>query len=241
MSSYNPAGKEAYDLLKEVMGKYDEHAQLIAAKVTIDFLFAFGKEAKDGTISDALKHNGVKALALISRNGLKERTLGHADALLQVDGRWWNEASHEERVAILDHELYHLDLKRDDEFAVEYDDAQRPKIVMRKHDHQFGHFILIAKRHGMHSQECKQMAQIREEAGQYYWPDMCGAQIAEHSEEQADSDKFLAQAKQLSAATSLPEEDRPSITISTEGLPPLTLSPKQLKQATKNISAGFHA
>lgn len=170
MPTYNVAPQEAYDLAKAIMLEYEEHQPLITAGVKIDLLFAYGKENKDGTHGDAIKHNGVRALAVAKVIGIKERTLGHGDALITIDGDWWQVNGEPEQKALLDHELYHLELKYDDAGCPETDDAMRPKLKMRKHDHQFGWFNLIAARHGTHSQERIQMRAMCESSGQYLLP-----------------------------------------------------------------------
>jgi hypothetical protein len=203
MSTYNPPDKSVLDLVDAVLNKYEEHNQLVTAGVKIDVLMAYGKESKSGEKGDAIKHHGVKALGLMKRNGLKERVLGHGDALMLLDGDWFATASDAERKAVIDHELLHLDLKRDETFAVEADDADRPKLVLRPHDYELGEFILIAKRHGMASVECKMMAKIKEEAGQFFWPEIeepSKLRIKKHSEDSEAADEFLNGVRQLSAA-----------------------------------------
>lgn len=194
MSTYVPAPKAVLSLVDEILNRYEEHKQLVDAGVKIDVLLAYGKESKSGEIGDAIKLHGVKCLGTIKRTGLKERVLGHGDALLLLDGNWWQEATDAEKAALIDHECYHLDLKRDETMAIVVDDHQRPCLLMRPHDYEMGEFILIAKRHGMASQECKLMARIKEDAGQFFWPgiaDWNGKQIQSSEEETAASQKFL--------------------------------------------------
>jgi hypothetical protein len=197
MSTYNPANKEVLDLVDEILHRYEEHEQLVEIGVKLDVLMAYGKENKSGEVSAAIKHHGVKAIGLMKRNGLKERVLGHGDALLTIDGNWYATASDAERRALIDHELYHLDLKRDETMAVEVDDAQRPKILLRPHTHEFGWFALIAKRHGQASQECKQMAEIVEVSGQYLLPGMGVGALLPPDEEASSSVSFATAARQL--------------------------------------------
>jgi hypothetical protein len=55
----------------------------------------------------------------------------------------------------------------------------RPKLVLRDHDVQVGFFAVIAKRHGMASQECIQSKIIMDAYGQLLWPSLANAQQGE--------------------------------------------------------------
>jgi hypothetical protein len=64
-----------------------------------------------------------------------------------VDAYRWPELDELTQVAVLDHELTHLELVTDDEGTVKYDDYGRPKLRMRLHDICHGWFSEVAKRH----------------------------------------------------------------------------------------------
>lgn len=74
-----------------------------------------------------------------------------------------------ERAALIDHELYHLELVRDKTDRLKRDYMGRPQLTIRLHDHQFGWFDAIAKRHGETSQECQQAQRFHSHA-QLYLP-----------------------------------------------------------------------
>ena len=65
---------------------------------------------------------------------------------------------------MIDHELTHLAKK-----GTIFDPLDRPKLSMRLHDHQFGWFDQIAKRHGRASIEVKQVRAFFESSGQMYF------------------------------------------------------------------------
>jgi hypothetical protein len=65
---------------------------------------------------------------------------------------------------LIDHELTHLAKK-----GTIFDPLDRPKLSMRLHDHQFGWFDQIAKRHGRASIEVKQVRAFFESSGQMYF------------------------------------------------------------------------
>ena len=101
--------------------------------------------------------------------GLKDRAKGQGDAEIIIDEIWWQDASEQAREALIDHELYHLEVKTDKNNHPAKDDLDRPKLLMRKHDYQFGWFNAIASRHAEHSVEVYQATNLFDEAGQTYF------------------------------------------------------------------------
>jgi hypothetical protein len=107
----------------------------------------------------ALKHQGYGALAVIRVLNLKLRTLGLGDAEIVVDGYQWDELSRGRRVAVIDHELTHLEpIERGG--VVQRDDLMRPKLRLRLHDYQVGGFLEVAKRHPSHAIEFGHFKQL---------------------------------------------------------------------------------
>lgn len=169
MSTYEKCPKSVTDLSHEVLCEYPRHKPLLDYRVTVDYVFAESDKDEDGNpINDAIKHHGVKALAVARKTTLKQRALGLADAEICIDYDWWQEASVPEQKALLDHELYHLEVMMNEE-GVMKDDLGRPKLKLRPHDWQFGWFNCIAHEHGKHSQEVQQARLLMDDSGQFYW------------------------------------------------------------------------
>lgn len=138
--------------------------------VTIAGLFAFDTESS----LPVLNHQGYPAGAIVRITPLKDRALGMADATIVVDRAGWLALSARQRNALIDHELTHLEVKTEEEEGAKdpvpvYDALGRPKLVMRKHDHQFGWFDEVAKRHGEASPEVRQARVLMEKSGQLYF------------------------------------------------------------------------
>lgn len=104
----------------------------------------------------AIKHQGYPCAAVVRVIGLKDRCKGMGDAEILLDADRWDEWSEKEQNAIIDHELEHLELARDSEGTIKRDDLDRPKLRLRKHDHQFGWFDSIVRRHGSNALEWQQ-------------------------------------------------------------------------------------
>lgn len=152
---------------------FEDHKPLLDAHVAIDFVFAYGDVDDNGvTVGVAIKKNGHRAFGLTKKLPLKERALGRGDAEILLDGDWWNEASIEDQKALLDHELYHINVR-----AGKTDDLGRPVLGLRKHDVEFGWFAAVASRHGAHSMERQQAKALIDQMGQFFWPDLCGDKV----------------------------------------------------------------
>ncbi len=171
MPSFERCPKEIDQMALALMQGLGEHAPLLEHGLKIDFLFARATiDEKTGEkTGPALTCHGVSALGVTRKTTLKERVKGMADAEILLDGDWWETAPEEQRRALLDHELFHREIKTKDGELVT-DDLGRPCLKLRKHDYQFGWFRKIAAHHGNASMEAIQAAQILDESGQYFWP-----------------------------------------------------------------------
>lgn len=154
------------DLIDSV--RADHHDDL--ESVTIGGLFAFDTESS----LPVLKHQGYAAGAVVRITPLKDRALGMADATIVVDRAGWLALSQRQRAALIDHELTHLAVKTEEEEGAKdpvpvFDALGRPKLLMRKHDHQFGWFDEVAQRHGEASPEVRQARVLMESSGQLYF------------------------------------------------------------------------
>lgn len=134
--------------------------------VSVAGLFAFDSESSE----PVLKHQGYAAGAVVRITPLKDRALGVADATIVVDRAGWLALSQRQRNALIDHELTHLQRKLDKDSGDPLCDVlDRPKLGMRKHDHQFGWFDEVAQRHGEASPEVRQARVLMESSGQLYF------------------------------------------------------------------------
>lgn len=153
--SYSKASDDVRDRSAHLIKVF--HTDLRDAGLRIDWLFV-ATDAEDG--SPALTHGGYPADAVISVVGPKERALGNGDVKCVIDEARYLTMTAAEKDALLDHEIYHVELKRNKYGKVKLDEHGRPKVGMKKHDVQIGHFVEIAKRHGAASGEVQQMTGI---------------------------------------------------------------------------------
>lgn len=149
MTTYDTAPQEVLDLIQNIMEQY--HEELNEAGVTVDAMFAYNEKG-----DHAVKHGGYPALAYIKITSLKNRIKGMMDAEITIDGEAYKAMTEPQRIALIDHELHHLMVARDKEENIKLDDANRPKLKIRKHDYQMGWFRDIAIRHKENSPEVYQ-------------------------------------------------------------------------------------
>lgn len=163
MSTYGPATDETRDLLSNLLLTYADdyprgqeepgmYQEIMDAKVRIDLLMAHGDRDDDGNlVGNAITHQGQPAAGLFKIRNLELRAAGLGDCQIMLDHDWWDKHGERQRIALLDHELFHLDFKRDKAGIVARDDLRRPLIKVRPHTFEVGWHAAIALRHGLAS------------------------------------------------------------------------------------------
>lgn len=147
----------------------DWHKDLAAVEARVQILFA-SADPEDENPKAPVKHGGYPARATIRVVPTKDRLVKGYDAEMLVDRDWWGCASEARRVALLDHELSHLEVvtktkeKREpgvpiDRDAVQYDDLGRPKLRLRKADYASSDgFLSVIERHGDNAVEFESLS-----------------------------------------------------------------------------------
>ena len=149
-------GTDVSELVTELIDQF--HPHLRDVDVTFEFLSVTREKDDDGEFAGdhPLKLHGYPCAAIVKINAYKLRVQGHADVLITINGEEWETLSRDEQRALMDHELTHVELKTDAEGNLSRDDLGRPKLKMRLHDHQFGWFDAVVRRHGKASIEHQQ-------------------------------------------------------------------------------------
>lgn len=160
-TTYEKCPPDVVALADRVMRRY--HPDLVKSETRIAYLFA---RNPDG---EAVKVGGYPCAAKVKIIPLIQRADGRADAEVVIDEDLWNESPEPRQEALIDHELHHLIVQWETEKVWKTDDLGRPKLRMRKHDHQFGWFDVIAERHGDSSYEVKQAKAFADKHGQVYF------------------------------------------------------------------------
>lgn len=159
--TYDQAPDEVHDRVRTLFHRYyTDTLKAVGAKID---LLMVSTDAED---AHALTHGGYPALATVRIIGAKDRAKGCGDAEIVIDRDAYEGMTSSQRDALLDHELYHLDIKRGRTGQPKFDDHKRPCFTMRKHDIQVGWFAEIARRHKENSHEVRQATEIHEEYSQ---------------------------------------------------------------------------
>lgn len=153
---YQAAPQEIIDLAERI--KREHHVGLIEAGVTICWLVARNSDPA----GHAITFKGWPAKALCRLNPLRDRVAGLTDCTILIDAQWWGLAPERERAAVIDHELTHINVCRYRVGNVRYDDANRPKLELRKHDFELCGFHAMVERHGVNSAEAKGFMGVQE-------------------------------------------------------------------------------
>lgn len=159
---YDHCPAEVEEMLQSAMTKW--HPELVEAKVEIRPLFALAY-SRSGEAIPAIKVRGHAVLAKIKITSLEDRVRGLGDATMLIDGARWERMGHNARLALLDHELEHLQVDEE-----KLDDAGRPKIKMKHHDWELAGFDDVMKRQGENSIELQNVALLKERFAQLLIP-----------------------------------------------------------------------
>lgn len=163
-STYVKAEKVVDDLAKEIIEQH--HKDLDTVGVKIDILMVFRDPEGE---APAMSHRGRRALGLASIHPLRLRALGLGDCLVQLDGDAWPHMGDRARMALLDHEITHFEVKRDKNGEILWDDLDRPILKLRLHDWEVGWFHSVADRYGIDSHEVKDFLALKGEHEQTYF------------------------------------------------------------------------
>jgi hypothetical protein len=159
MKTYSNASSDLTDCIARMLD--DFHPDLSDTEVSALFVF------DDEDSLPCLKHQGYSAAAVVRITPVRERALGVADAVIVVDRATWQTLSAVQKDALIDHELEHLDRVVDAETGKpKYDALDRPKLRMRRHDHQIGFFTEVVSRHGEAAMEVQSVRHLMEAASQ---------------------------------------------------------------------------
>lgn len=154
---YWVAGEKVQEACWETMEQF--HSELVAFKVNVLCVFAKAEDKK-GFPLPAVKLHGRSCYATIRAVSDADRAAGMPDAVMTIDHFLWETLSPERQVALLDHELTHIELSGGESSA-------GVSLAMRKHDWELSGFFDVVKRHGKDAIELVDLIKFgRSEPGQ---------------------------------------------------------------------------
>jgi hypothetical protein len=134
---YEICPDEVQDICNSLMSKYREDLTKFGTRILCMFASCEGTSGP----KPALKLHGNACAAIVRITSQRDRAAGLADAIIAIDKNVWYNLSEPRQVALIDHELTHLECE-------DCDDDERPDLKMRKHDWELHGFEDVILRHG---------------------------------------------------------------------------------------------
>lgn len=147
---YERAGGDVLSLAEDIMRTHHPELQTGPGEYPrLCILMASGAEPG----RSAVVAHGYPCQATIAVIPYKQRVDKRADAEIIIDERNWLDLSEARQRALLDHEITHIEIQKDEHGHLKTDDMGRPKLKMRLHDFDFGGFREISRRYGADAPE----------------------------------------------------------------------------------------
>lgn len=138
------------------------HPDLELVGIRIGVVFVWPAINADGlVIGPALKYAGAMAAAKtqICRHAI--RALTGLDVVIQIAADIWASLAKPSRLALLDHELEHLVVVRDNDGKIRTHNDGRPRLVTRPDDWVLTGFQSVVERQGAHALEVLTLLNLR--------------------------------------------------------------------------------
>lgn len=160
MATFLKAPPEVNEFVQDVMRQY--HPDLFGQEVTTQCVMALAELNEDGDPKGpAIKCHGFPAAATIRITSQKARVHGHAMVELTIDEKRWGELTEAQRTALVDHELTHLEIAKENGGKdIAYDQCDHVKLKIRQHDWQIGGFESVIQKHGKDALEAMSVMEV---------------------------------------------------------------------------------
>ena len=126
-------------VLVTAMGKW--HKELIAEKINVVLLMV------DNATGHAITHAGHPVAAKVCIVSCRDHVYTGADAIIEIDAGHWADLTPKQALALIDHELTHLEVQKSDHGVKRWDDG-RAKLGTRPDDWYLTGFAEVIRRHG---------------------------------------------------------------------------------------------
>lgn len=170
-TTYEKCPPGVAEMAAEVIATHDRHLPLTDCGLRVAYIFAYNLNDEGEPAGPALKLHGVTCAAIARKIGSKDRVLmPDSDAVIYIDFQEWQGFNDKQRLALLDHELYHFQpIIKDGAFVL--DEHKRPKLRIREHDVDIGWFRDVALSHGAFSMERGQAHELMHRDGHVFFPE----------------------------------------------------------------------
>lgn len=167
--TYAKGDGDTIALLNKAIEAY--HAELKELNVRVGvILVSPPKNAEGEPTGAAVTHAGHEVLATVKLTTPADRVFSPYDAIVRIDQERFDLMIEEQQLALLDHELTHLVVRRDDDGHPLLTEDLRPKLALKPDDIFVTGFAEVAERHGEHSVEVRTMRGLQDRFGQLLFP-----------------------------------------------------------------------
>jgi len=158
MKIYELADDSVHDLLKEAISAYHNMIGKLEIKFGLIRVTSVDKKGEPDEKPALKSSSGHAAAAQISLVSKKDQLSKNYEVEILFDGPMWDGMTDKKRLAILDHELTHIEIAKDKDGHAKIDDLTgKPKLKLIPDQFHLWGFLDIAKRHGEDSSEVANM------------------------------------------------------------------------------------
>ena len=154
----------AEDSVREVFEKTMEefHEELVDVELTFTVLMAVAVD-REGALKNepTLMSRGHRVAARVRKTNGAQRAAGMTDVVFEVDAQLYEGLTDAERVALVDHELEHVELVLDEDEHVRLGVDLRPVLRVKPHDAEIGVFYGVVERHGAAALDFQMAEELR--------------------------------------------------------------------------------
>ena len=147
---YQRAQQSVLDMVYEVMRSYHPDLDTNDVKVAVTMVSKF--DADDNEFH-ALKHHGAEANATIKCVSAKRRVHVDHDLEMDIDGLFWRTATAAQQRALIDHELTHVIVVKDEKGQPKRNDLDHIRLRLRPDEWTLTGFACVIERHGLAATE----------------------------------------------------------------------------------------
>ena len=162
-NTYEKGDDKDYAILTKTIDMYQNRLK----DVKIGLIKTFAPRDDNGDIKkNAIVRRGATVYAYINLVHPKNKLFKPYSAEITIDGDKWMEFTDEKKMALLDHELTHVDFKLDKKTGdVKKDEDGNPILRLIYDEIQFTAFSSVARKHGPNSVEYQTLQTLKDKFG----------------------------------------------------------------------------
>lgn len=144
---FHKADDSVMEIVREMIEEH--HPDLASVDIRVGVVMVYPALNKDGEpTGHAVSLSGAACAAKIRKVPAKDRVHTPFDVRIEIDADRWSDLPKASRRALIDHELEHVVVRKDDAGTPITDDDLRPKLRLKPDDWVLTGFQCVVDRHG---------------------------------------------------------------------------------------------